>query len=412
MRYALIFVLGMTLLHCGDGNEAYRHGAAIPRVEGPSAERFPGKRVLSSTQQAYVGGLQRFNDLLRPHSFIKLEDGEGSILGEVTDLVFHQQHWFVLDQHTYRVYKFGRNGAFVKSFGGRGEGPGQFQYPKKIRVVYDGLLAVSDPMLGTIQVFDSEGQYIRATRPKVGGYMFPARYNFVWDQADSLVLPAFSSVNPATPQHVVLDASARRHHIRFGFGDRIESVEKAATRGAPKKAYTAFERVEGLFWSGSPYRTHIEVFDAQGRHVARLGEDVPRNYEEMVQPDDVDDLNLARDPNKKLRETILTKSANLFIGRIGDLVLVQMGFFFDVYDYRGNLVRANLKAEGLYMRYTFSDYLVMPIELGREAPPDRNGRVRAMLDGAGLSEDDNPGLLIYKLYLGERAAATSNSAAF
>ncbi len=412
MRYLAIIFIGLFLQHCDRQHKAFRHGASIPRVEGPSAQPFPGKRLLSVAQQARMDDLRLFNDLLQPHSFIKLEDGEGSILGEVTDLVFHQEHWFVLDQHTFRVYKFERDGSFVKSFGGRGEGPGQFQYPKKIRVVYDGHLAVSDPMLGSIQVFDSDGRYLRATRSKVENFIIPARYNFVWHQPHALALCAFPSADPSTPYHVVLDATERRQRIRFGFGDRIPSVEAAATRGAPKRAYTAFERVDGLYWTGSPYRNFIDVYDEDGRFAARLGEDTPRNYEDMVRPSDVDELNLARDPRKKLQDTILTKSANLFIGRIGDLVLVQMGFFFDVYDYRGNLVRANLKSDGIFMRYTFSDYLVMPIEPSWETPAGREGRAQKLREEAGQGPDDNPGLLLYKLDLGQSSAAAPSASAF
>ena len=74
---------------------------------------------------------------------------------------------FVVQGHTpgpggdARVLKFDRNGKFIKSWGGKGTGPGQFQVAHGIAIDAKGLLWVMDRENQRIQVFDSDGTFVR-----------------------------------------------------------------------------------------------------------------------------------------------------------------------------------------------------------------------------------------------------------
>ena len=74
---------------------------------------------------------------------------------------------FVVQGHTpgpngdARVLKFDRTGKFVKSWGGKGNAPGQFQVAHGIAIDAKGLLWVMDRENQRIQVFDADGKYIR-----------------------------------------------------------------------------------------------------------------------------------------------------------------------------------------------------------------------------------------------------------
>jgi len=63
-----------------------------------------------------------------------------------------------------RVLMFDADGTFVRTWGGEGKGPGQFNVPHSIVVDADGLLHVADRSNERIQVFDGEGNYVRETR--------------------------------------------------------------------------------------------------------------------------------------------------------------------------------------------------------------------------------------------------------
>jgi len=77
-----------------------------------------------------------------------------------------------------RVAKYDRNGAWVKSWGEPGQGPGQFKLPHAIAVDARGQVYVADRANARIQVFDSDGKFLRqividvpvapGTRPLMG----------------------------------------------------------------------------------------------------------------------------------------------------------------------------------------------------------------------------------------------------
>jgi sugar lactone lactonase YvrE len=60
-----------------------------------------------------------------------------------------------------RVAKFDKNGDWVKSFGEPGSGPGQFHLPHAIVIDRDNNLYVGDRTNRRIQVFDTEGTFLR-----------------------------------------------------------------------------------------------------------------------------------------------------------------------------------------------------------------------------------------------------------
>jgi sugar lactone lactonase YvrE len=75
---------------------------------------------------------------------------------------------FVVQGHTpglakgdARVLKFDKTGRFIKSWGGKGKGPGQFDVAHGIAIDAKGLLWVMDRENQRIQVFDPEGTFVR-----------------------------------------------------------------------------------------------------------------------------------------------------------------------------------------------------------------------------------------------------------
>jgi sugar lactone lactonase YvrE len=74
---------------------------------------------------------------------------------------------FVVQGHTpgpkgdARVLKFDKEGRFLKSWGGKGKGPGQFEVAHGAAIDAKGLLWVADRENQRIQVFDAEGTFVR-----------------------------------------------------------------------------------------------------------------------------------------------------------------------------------------------------------------------------------------------------------
>jgi sugar lactone lactonase YvrE len=79
---------------------------------------------------------------------------------------------FVVQGHTpgpkgdARVLKFDKTGTFIKSWGGKGTGPGQFDVAHGAAIDAKGLLWVMDRENQRIQVFDGDGTFVREMKYK------------------------------------------------------------------------------------------------------------------------------------------------------------------------------------------------------------------------------------------------------
>jgi sugar lactone lactonase YvrE len=79
---------------------------------------------------------------------------------------------FVVQGHTpgakgdARVLKFNKDGRFIKSWGGKGKGPGQFDVAHGIAIDAKGLLWVADRENQRIEVFDTNGTFVRELKYK------------------------------------------------------------------------------------------------------------------------------------------------------------------------------------------------------------------------------------------------------
>jgi len=83
-------------------------------------------------------------------------------LGQPTGIAFDAatRRLFVVDTSAHCVNVFGPDGALVSSFGGRGTGEGEFNYPTLIWRTPQGRLYVTDSLNFRIQSFDDRGRFL------------------------------------------------------------------------------------------------------------------------------------------------------------------------------------------------------------------------------------------------------------
>jgi DNA-binding beta-propeller fold protein YncE len=82
---------------------------------------------------------------------------------QVTDIAWDKAgNGYISDGYiNSRIAKVDKNGKWLMSWGGPGDGPGQFNTPHTIAVDAKGLVYVGDRANGRIQVFDGSGNFIR-----------------------------------------------------------------------------------------------------------------------------------------------------------------------------------------------------------------------------------------------------------
>jgi sugar lactone lactonase YvrE len=91
---------------------------------------------------------------------------------------------FVLEGHgkgESRVVKFDRDGNFIKTWGGKGAGAGEFDLPHSLVFDAQGLLYIADRNNARIQVFDADGAYIReSSHPGTPCGLFMGADRHIW----------------------------------------------------------------------------------------------------------------------------------------------------------------------------------------------------------------------------------------
>lgn len=82
--------------------------------------------------------------------------------GQPNDIAFAPNgDIFVADgEMNFRIVHLDKNGKFIKAWGKRGKGPGEFEVPHALGFDSNGLLYVGDRGNSRIQVFDQEGNFI------------------------------------------------------------------------------------------------------------------------------------------------------------------------------------------------------------------------------------------------------------
>lgn len=99
------------------------------------------------------------------------ESAGSRLLYEPNDIAFGRNgDFFVVQGHAPgatgnpRVLKFDKTGKFLKTWGGKGAEPGQFQVGHGITIDAKGLLWVSDRENSRIQIFDQDGTFVRQVK--------------------------------------------------------------------------------------------------------------------------------------------------------------------------------------------------------------------------------------------------------
>ena len=110
--------------------------------------------------------------------------------------------FFVTDGYVNtRVVKFDPTGKFLKTWGGKGGGPGQFNLPHSIDIDRNRRLYVADRQNGRVQIFDEQGTFL--------------------DEWDNIVQPFHLIVSP--DQHVWVSDGVTNKFLQFTTAGRLLS---------------------------------------------------------------------------------------------------------------------------------------------------------------------------------------------
>jgi sugar lactone lactonase YvrE len=198
---------GKLLKSWGEGMFVFPHGATVDRAgnlwltdargengKGHQVFKFsPEGRVLMTLGRAGVSGSG-------PDTFDQPTDVVVAPSGDI----------FVTDSHrngkNNRVVRFTKDGTFVKEWGKKGAGRGEFSEPHTIAMDSRGRLLVGDRENNRIQIFDQDGRYISEWRQF-------GRPSGIAIASDDTIYVADSESGPDTGAH---ELQGIRKGIRIG----------------------------------------------------------------------------------------------------------------------------------------------------------------------------------------------------
>ena len=154
----------------GDGMFTRSHGLKIDREGNLWATDVGAHTVMKLNPAGQVlltlGTKGEAGDWNEAAGSRKLNQPNDIAIAANGDVFIAQGHTPGAGRGDARVLKFDKDGRFIKSWGGKGNAPGQFDVAHGIAIDAKGLLWVMDRENQRIQVFDADGTFVREQKYK------------------------------------------------------------------------------------------------------------------------------------------------------------------------------------------------------------------------------------------------------
>lgn len=177
---------------------------------------------------------------------------------------------FCLSQ--FEVFKFDPQGRFLKKFGIRGQGPGEYTYPGHIRITESDEVALYDSGGNKFLLFDTEGEFVREIKITSNIQISPGSIAFYLDGSSYLI------------EEMIMDPEADQLESRLvvldaGFQKSIELQEQTFKENPfQSNSYNMFDAYNlcvitgGLIYAASQSNQEfkINVYDFSGRNTRAI----------------------------------------------------------------------------------------------------------------------------------------------
>jgi len=183
-----------------------------------------------------------------------------------------QGNIYVLDSKNFRVQVFDGRHRFLRSFGRRGQGPGDFGRPECIDLDEAGNVYVGDPGNGRIGIFDPSGTWLRAIRISATNIVFRVLKN-----GDILLRnPSLDGgrglKEGQVPLFRVLDGQGT---LKRQIGQGIFFTRPPFTTGGNRSLMTADE--QGNAYMAFLFQNRIDKYSPEGRQIYSADRILPKD---------------------------------------------------------------------------------------------------------------------------------------
>ncbi|MXW82474.1 MAG: 6-bladed beta-propeller [Rhodothermaceae bacterium] len=224
---------------------------------------------------------------------------EAPIFGDVISFdVDGQGRIFVLDFQAQEISIFDSDGTFVRTFGSKGTGPGEFEQALAVDINENGEALVMQMLKAQLSIFDPTGRYLRTEsignpgvgiRPYPGGFDFAGRYNavvvFFHEFSMTQAMARFDQSLTPLDTIAIPEATVEREaftHVRDLGGGRSSSIgETIPFQGSFEWRFSP----TGNLWTLTTKEYELVELSPVGQTLRRVSKEhdlVPVSEEEMA----------------------------------------------------------------------------------------------------------------------------------
>ncbi|MFC1564615.1 NHL repeat-containing protein [candidate division KSB1 bacterium] len=190
---------------------------------------------------------------------------------------------FVLDSGNIRVQKFDPRGGFLLTFGGEGQGPGEFRLPRNFGMDHSGSILVTDMANRRIEIFAQDGKLIRSKRLEehFNEFLVVGEDRFLTSNNDFF----FSSDEDNSDKH--MDPLYKIRDLEGNVYSTLgitEFIEDANTTPGANSSHAAIDE-EGNVYLSFQYLNRIEKYTQDGKLLLKI--DRPLNYKIKIEKTEV-----------------------------------------------------------------------------------------------------------------------------
>ena len=205
-------------------------------------------------------------------------DDENVLFYMPADMAVDEEgNMYVMDSGNHRIQKFDSEGHFLASFGRKGQGPGEFQYPHSIDIDDRGFMYISDSGNQKIQILKPDGALEKEIKKtdQAPGIVRIRSDRMIMGQGASLYSFSMNRMEeePELPKLIkVLDLDAE---IQKEFGDQKDYKDMLVNRMG-NRYHFAVDKESNVYLSFD-YQNRIEKYSPEGKLLWRA--DRKLNYD-------------------------------------------------------------------------------------------------------------------------------------
>ncbi len=102
------------------------------------------------------------SDVFEEVRIVELENTEGSLVAQISQVVYYGEKFYVLDSKQQKIFCFDKTGKFISTISQQGQGPGEYVYVSSIALDdYNKHLVFLSPPTQQLLVFDLDGNFLK-----------------------------------------------------------------------------------------------------------------------------------------------------------------------------------------------------------------------------------------------------------